>query len=68
MEDIGFREAVARLLRELPPDTVAWRTTSGSYTAEALAAEVESGTDVGRQYAADIVRVCRDLLGRQARR
>lgn len=63
------REIVAGLLQDLPIDEVAWRTSDGeSYTARKLILEVESGSEVGRQYASDLLRVARDLIKRQARK
>ncbi len=61
------RDTIATLLRELPPEHVAWRTEAQtSFTSRELAAEVEGGSDLGRQYGSDLLRVCRDLLARKA--
>ncbi len=63
-----LHSAVAALLRELPQDLVVWRVLDVEYTASALAQEVAQGSVFGTQYAEDLLRVCRDLLGRHERR
>lgn len=61
------RDLLSGLLSELPADTVAWRSSSGvSLTAAQLRQEIADGTALGRQYAADLLRVSRDLLRRKA--
>jgi hypothetical protein len=64
------RDAIAGLIRSLlPDDAVAWRTSDGgSYTAGALAREVEQGTEVGRQYSVDLVSMMINALSRNAKR
>ncbi len=64
------RDAIAGLIRSLlSEDAIAWRTSDGSsYTAEALAREVEQGTEIGRQYAVDIVSMMINALSRNAKR
>jgi hypothetical protein len=64
------RDAIAGLVREMMPgDVVAWKTSNGhTYTADDISREVEQGSDVGHQYARDVLRVAIDFLQRQARR
>ena len=62
------RDVLSGLLGEVSADTVMWRSVSGdTYTASELREQIEQGTDLGRQYAADLLRVARDLLKRSAR-
>jgi len=63
------RDVFAGLLAEiLPADTIVWRTTSGVYTASDLRREIAEGSEIGRQYASDLLRIARDFLMRKARR
>lgn len=63
------RDVFAGLLAEvLPADTVVWRTSSGVYTAAELRRQIEEGSEVGRQYASDLLRIARDFLMRKANR
>lgn len=63
------RDLLSGLLGELPADAVVWRASSGdTYTAAELRALVEEGSKEGRQYAADLLRVSRDILKRSAQR
>lgn len=63
------REVIAGLVREVPPDEIVWRTMEGTtFTSRQLVAEIEAGTELGRQFAADLLRVSRDFLKRKARR
>lgn len=63
------RDVIASLISEiLPSDTVVWRTTSGEYTAAELRQHIESGTEIGRRYAMDLLRISRDYLMRKAAR
>ena len=64
------RDAIAGLIRSLlPDDAIAWRTSDGStYTAAALAREIEQGTEVGRQYSIDLVSMMINTLSRSAKR
>lgn len=72
VESVGrsiSRDALAGLISEIvPSETVVWRTTSGDYSAAELRQHIESGTDVGRRYAMDLLRISRDLLMRKAGR
>lgn len=63
------RSAIAGLIRDLlDKDAIAWRTSDeGSFTAEALAREVEQGTELGRQYTVDLVSMMINTLSRKAR-
>jgi len=63
------RDIIAGLVREVPADTVVWRTLSGDeYTADELRRLIEEGDEVGRQYASDLLRISRDFLLRKANR
>ncbi len=63
------RDVFASLLAEvLPADTVVWRTSTGVYTAAELRKQIEEGTEIGRQYASDLLRISRDFLMRKAQR
>lgn len=64
------RNAIAGLIRDLlDKDTIAWRTADESiFTAEALAREVEQGTETGRQYTVDLISMMINTLSRNARR
>lgn len=63
------RDVVAGLVREIPEHEVAWRTASGTaFTSRELVAQIEAGTEIGRQYASDLLRVSRDFLRRRAKR
>ena len=63
------RDALTSLIAEVSPaDTILWETSDGeSYTAAQLRRELEAGSEVGRQYASDLLRVSRDYLRRKAR-
>ena len=64
----NVRVAISNLIGEVASDDAPmWRTTSATYTAKQLRHEVASGTDLGRQYVSDLLRVARDMLARQAR-
>jgi hypothetical protein len=63
------RDVIAGLVREVPADEIVWRTMDGTaFTSRQLVAEIEAGTELGRQFAADLLRVSRDFLKRKARR
>ncbi len=72
VESVGrsmSRDALAGLISEVvPSDTVMWRTASGEYTARELRQHIESGTEIGRRYAMDLLRISRDFLMRKAAR
>ncbi|MFG0393014.1 DUF4276 family protein [Pseudomonas sp. zbq_4] len=63
------RDVFSTLLRELPGDTIAWRTLAGeSYSAAELADNIGQGTEVGKQYVTELLRVARDLTLRKAKK
>lgn len=64
------RETLSNLLAEVTSeDTVIYRTMDGSrITAREMMRHVDSGTDLGREFASDLLRISRDFLARQARR
>lgn len=64
-----MRKTLIQLLQELPPDQVVLTLLDGSppRTAAMIIFELENDTDLGRQYATDLLRVVRDLLSRKAR-
>lgn len=64
------RDLLASLISEVSPsDAVIWRTLDGTtYTARQVKDAVEEGSDIGRQYASDLLRVSRDFLRRAATR
>ncbi|HEX8208585.1 MAG TPA: hypothetical protein VF584_00265 [Longimicrobium sp.] len=67
----GFaRETLSSLLAEVTSeDTVIYRTIDGSrITAREMMRHLDSGTDLGREFASDLLRISRDLLARQAQR
>lgn len=60
---------VRNLLQELVPGTIVWRTACGkTYRANDMLDELDKGSSEGKQYAADLLRVSRDFLARQAAR
>lgn len=62
------RDVFSTLLRELPSSTVVWKTMDGSsIDAARLAREVVDGTDLGKQYITELLRIARDMIGRKAR-
>ncbi len=63
------RDVLSGLISEvIPSDTIIWRTSTGEYTAAELRQHIESGTEIGRRYAIDLLRVSRDFLMRKAAR
>lgn len=64
------REVLANLIEEVAPtNSVIYRTIDGStVSAGDMMREVDAGSELGRQYASDLLRVSRDFLIRQARR
>ena len=65
---LANRKLMASLVRECPPHLVIWHSSDGALTSEQMVKEIEDGTELGRQYAGDILRVCRDLLKRKSER
>lgn len=63
------RDVFSTLLRELPGDAVAWRTLAGeTYSAAELAKNIGEGTELGKQYITELLRVARDLTLRKAKK
>lgn len=64
------RELLRNLISEVyPSDKPLFRAASGAVvTAEQMMQEITDGTELGREYGSDILRVARDLLARQARK
>lgn len=64
------RDIFAGLISEVvPSDTIIWRTANGDlFTAAELRQHIEEGTEIGRQYSSDVLRVARDFLKSQAKR
>lgn len=62
------RDVLRNLISEVYPSSKPlFRSASGSVvTAEQMMQEITDGTELGREYASDILRVARDLLSRQA--
>jgi hypothetical protein len=62
------RRLIGQLVTETNPSSrVLYKTMSGDrLTAERLADEISQGTPIARQYAADLLRVARELLAREA--
>jgi hypothetical protein len=64
------RDTLAGLIAEVSPaDAVLWETSNGeAFTAAELRRHIETGSEIGRQYASDLLRVSRDFLRRRAAR
>jgi hypothetical protein len=63
------RDTFSNLIAEiLPAESIIYRTIDGSYTAGEMIREVRDGTELGRQYSSDLLRISRDFLARQAQR
>lgn len=64
------RDVFAGLIGEIiPATTVIWKTATGElFTAEELRKQIEEGTEIGQQYASDVLRVARDFMKRKANR
>jgi hypothetical protein len=62
------RRLLGSLINETNPSSrVLYKTMSGQrVTASELAAEIAKGTPIGRQYAADLLRIARELLAQEA--
>ncbi|MEB3309630.1 MAG: TOPRIM nucleotidyl transferase/hydrolase domain-containing protein [Snowella sp.] len=60
----------AGLVNEVvPADTILWKTSQGQVlTAEQISHEIESGSEIGLQYASDVLRISRDFLKSMAKR
>ena len=64
------RDVFSNLIDEVAePDRVMFRAADGTvFTAAEMAREVREGSELGREYAADVLRVARDWLARRAER
>ncbi|MGE5471200.1 MAG: hypothetical protein ACM3X0_10430 [Bacteroidota bacterium] len=63
------RDVISTLLRELPSEQIAWKTLDGGQlSAGELARAVAEGTDIGHQYATELLRIARDMIVRKAQR
>lgn len=64
------RDILANLVREVSPgDSIIYRTMDGdNYTAENMVQNIEEGSEIGRQYASDLLRIARDMLKRAAQK
>lgn len=61
------RDVFSTLLRELPASSIVWRTLDGSeVNAQELAKYVLEGTDLGKQYVTEVLRIARDLVVRRS--
>lgn len=56
------RLMVANLLREIPANTIGWRTLEGEFTAGRLGDLVLQGDEVGLRYVTELLRLSRDIL------
>lgn len=62
------RDVFSTLLSELPKEKIVWKTLDGhKFTAFELAKEIEEGSDFGKQYISDILRIVRDMVARKAK-
>jgi hypothetical protein len=60
------KEMLVALLSGYPPEEIIYRTQDASYTGSDMMKEIEEGTEVGRKYAAGMMRVTRRMLAEQA--
>lgn len=69
MSSTVSRDVFSTLLRELPGNAIAWRTLAGeTYSAAELARNIGEGTEIGKQYVTELLRVARDLTLRKAKK
>lgn len=61
------RTVFSNLLRELPAETIGWRTVNGEYTAAELAEKILLGEQVGFQYVTELLRLARDILAARSK-
>jgi hypothetical protein len=63
-----MKEVIIQLLQELPSDKIVVRymMPNGTFTAERMISEINSDSDIGKQYTNDFFRVCRDFLSRNS--
>ncbi len=62
------RDIVAGLIRDSASPDAVLAFYGRAWTHEEMAVEVENGTDLGREYASDILKVSRDILRSRARK
>jgi hypothetical protein len=64
------RRIFSNLIKEVvQSETIIYKTLDGTqFTAEEILENVKDGTEIGKQYTSDILRVARDFLKRQANR
>src|SRR5277367_1694945 len=63
LKDVG-----RTLLKEISGDVVVWRTLDRtSYSAAQMLDEIELGTETGKQWISDVLRVAIDVLRREAK-
>lgn len=57
------------VLEYFPQEQPIFRTLDGAvYTGYRMSQEIAAGSEIGRKYSSDLLRVCRDLLARQAQK
>lgn len=61
------RKVFANLLREVPANTIGWKTLSGEYTAEQLGDLILQGDELGLRYVSELLRLARDILAARAK-
>lgn len=62
------RDAFSTLLRELPSDTIAWKTMNGTaIRADELAKAISEGSEIGKQYVTEVLRIARDIVARRSK-
>lgn len=61
------RKVFANLLREIPGQTIGWKTLDGEFTAEQLGDLILKGDDLGLRYVTELLRLSRDILAARSR-
>jgi hypothetical protein len=59
---------VVEMLKELPPLEPVWAIIGRRFTADEMINLIENGTDEGRQYVIDTMRVARDVIAHASKR
>jgi hypothetical protein len=68
VENMNLKIFAGLINEVVPADTTIWKTSDGeTFTASQLRQEIDKGTDLGKQYASDVLRVSRDFLKSTAR-
>ena len=63
-----LRDALAEVIRRaVGPDRVLFHCSDGKFRRDDMIGEIRAGSDLGREYGADLMRVCRDWLARGAK-